>query len=254
MSRVRNPGEFCWINILTTDTPGEREFFARLFNWQYIELPGMGHRIQLGGLDIGGIFGLDSPQTPPGTPPGIGVMVRVASADDLSAKAASLGGTGKPAFDIGEQGRMAECVDPVGAMFDLWEPRKSHGMAVNGDEHGAPSWFECITSDVARASKFYIDMFGWTPQTMPENPGYTSFNLGATPVAGMFGIRPDMGAVPPHWGVYFAVDHADAAVDKAKALGATGHVPPRDIPSIGRFAGIKSPRGVHFYVISYLTR
>src|SRR5262249_54259409 len=144
--------------------------------------------------------------TPPGTPPGIGVMVQVESADDTAERVKELGGTAKPGFDIGDYGRMAECTDPVGAMFDLWEAGTSPGMQVDGDEHGAPSWFETITTDVERAKQFYIDLFGWTPTTMPENPDYISFNLDDTPVAGMFPRRPEMGNMPPHWAVYFTVD------------------------------------------------
>lgn len=255
MTRTRAPGEFCWINVLTQDPKSERDFFTKLFGWEYVELPNdMGHRIKLGGADVGGIFDLTSPQVPPGTPAGIGVMVKVTNADEMSAKAASLGGKGGAAFDIGEQGRMAECVDPAGAMFDLWQPNKSPGMQVDENTHGAPSWFETITQDVARAKQFYLDMFGWTPRTMPENPDYISFDLGETPVAGMFQARPEMGAMPSHWGVYCTVDDADAAVRQAIDLGGSMHVPPRDIPVIGRFAGLRSPRGVFFYVIKYLPR
>ena len=39
--------------------------------------------IQVNGHDIGGMFDLDGPNTPPGTPPCIGVMVKVDSADAM---------------------------------------------------------------------------------------------------------------------------------------------------------------------------
>ena len=80
-ARIRNAGEFCWINVLTREPAAAREFFARLLHWTYVELPGMGDRVQVGGHDVGGLFDLASPQTPPGTPPHIGVMVKVDSAD-----------------------------------------------------------------------------------------------------------------------------------------------------------------------------
>jgi predicted enzyme related to lactoylglutathione lyase len=255
MSRNRTPGEFCWINILAGNTAAERAFYSKLFGWEYVEMPNnMGHRIQLGGLDVGGIFDLASPQTPPGTPPGIGVMIKVDNADATGDKARSLGGNAKPGFDIGDVGRMAECVDPIGAMFDVWQPNRSPGMQVNGDEHGAPSWFENITTDVARAQRFYIDLFGWTPQTMPENPGYVTFSLNDRPVAGLMQRRPDMGDIPPHWGVYFTVNDADATVALAQSLGGQVHVSAQDIPAIGRFAGLRSPNGVFFSIIKYLPR
>src|SRR6186997_890125 len=105
---ARKVGEFCWINILTPEPDRAREFFASLFGWTYLEIRGMGHRAQVGGRDIGGLFDLAAPGTPAGTPPGIGVMVRVESADAMAAKVQALGGAFKPAFDIGPAGRMAD--------------------------------------------------------------------------------------------------------------------------------------------------
>lgn len=64
-------------------------------------------------------------------------------------------------------------------------------------------------------------------------------------------ITPEMGVMRPHWGTYFAVDDADQAARGAVELGATLHVPARDIPDVGRFCGITSPQGVPFYVITY---
>ena len=52
-------------------------------------------------------------------------MVKVDSADAICEKVKSLGGRARPAFDIKEQGRMAECFDPNGAEFDIWEPKKA---------------------------------------------------------------------------------------------------------------------------------
>ncbi len=37
----------------------------------------------------------------------------------------------------------------------------------------------------------------------------------------------------------------------AEDRGAERFVPPQDIPGVGRFAGIRSPQGVHCYLIRY---
>lgn len=249
----RKPGDFCWINLLTPDPAAARAFYAALLDWTYTEMPGnMGHLVLVGGKTIGGLFDLANPGTPPGTPPGIGVMVHVKDADATSARAAQLGGTGKPAFDIMDQGRMAECTDPNGGAFDLWQPKLSQGADADTAVHGAPSWFETMTTDTARAAEFYRKLFGWTAEAM-QLPGieYTTFSLDGAPVAGMMAITPDMGPIPPHWAVYFTVRDTDATVAQATALGATTHVPAQDIPGVGRFAGLTSPQGVMFYVIRY---
>jgi hypothetical protein len=248
----RGAGEFCWINILSSQLSEAKSFFGALFGWTYVEMPGMGYRVQVGGREIGGLWDLANPGTPPGTPPGIGVMVKVDSADATVNKVISLGGKAKPAFDIMEQGRMAECFDPNGAQFDLWEPKRSHGADADSSLHGSPSWHETMTTDVARASAFYTSLFGWKAEVMPmEGFEYTSFKLGEEFVAGMMAITPEMGPIPPHWAVYFTVDDVDRTVREALALGAASCVPAQDIPGVGRFSGLTSPQGVMFYVIKY---
>ncbi len=249
---IRKTGEFCWTNMLTPQPAEAREFFARLLGWTYVEIPGMGHRVQVGGRDIGGLFDLNGPNTPPGTPAYIGVMVKVDSADAIGEKVASLGGKAKPAFDIGNQGRMAECFDPNGAEFDVWEPKKGTGTDVDSSLHGAPSWFETLTTDVARATAFYSGLFGWTPEVM-QSAGidYTVFKHGTAPVAGMLQITPHMGKMPPHWATYFTVKDADETAREAVKLGAKICMTMKEAAGVGRFSGLTSPQGVVFYVITY---
>jgi predicted enzyme related to lactoylglutathione lyase len=252
-SGTRKPGEFCWINMITPQPAQAREFYAKLLGWAYEEMPAnMGSAVLVGGKHIGGLFDLNGPNTPPGTPPCLGVMVKVDNADATAAKATSLGGKSKPGFDIMDKGRMAECFDPNGAQFDLWQANTMAGTDVDSTLPGAPSWFESLTTDVARATKFYTELFGWTPEVMPmPHMEYTVFKLDGVPIAGMMAIQPQMGKMPPHWGVYFTVTDADKSASEAAKLGGKVCVPPTDIPNVGRFAGIISPQGIMFYVIKY---
>jgi predicted enzyme related to lactoylglutathione lyase len=250
---LRKAGEFCWINILTPRPAEAMEFFTAVLGWTYFEIPGVGHGIRVGGRDIGGLFDLNGPTTPPGLPPCMGVMVKVDSADAVCEKVAALGGTARPAFDVGGQGRMTVCFDPNGAQFDVWEPKAMPGSDADRSLHGAPSWTENMTTDVPRAATFYAGLFGWTPEAKPM-PGfdYMVFKLDGADVAGMMPIPPGKEFVKPHWGTYFTVDNADEAARKATELGGKLFVPLMDIPGIGRFCGIESPQGVPFYVIRYL--
>lgn len=253
MTRTRLPGEVCWINMLTPEPARAREFFAGLLGWTFGESPGMGHLIKVDGTNVGGLFDVSGPNTPAGTEPMIGVMVKVTSADATAKKVKALGGMTKPTMDIRDNGRLVVCRDPNGAEFDLWQPKKQVDMLVDGTVHGAPSWFETITTDVAGATKFYSSLFGWAPHVtkLPDGRDYTDFNLDATPVAGLLAIRPDMGKVSPHWDTYFTVDDVDAALKNAQGLGGKIYMPPMDVPDIGRMCGITSPQGVTFYVITY---
>lgn len=249
----RQPGEFCWINMLTPNPDQAREFFNKVLGWAYAEMPGMGHRIQIGGRDVGGLFDLAGPNTPLGTPPLIGVMVKVESADAIGEKATSLGGKSMPAFDIGDQGRMAVCFDPNGANIDVWQPKKSQGTDADSSLHGAPSWFELLTTNADLATKFYSGLFGWTAEAMPEAAAlnYTVFKHEDVPVAGMFPITPQMGNFPSTWVVYFTVEDINATVNAAVDLGAKICMTVKEVDTVGRFCALTSPQGVMFHVIQY---
>ena len=252
---TRQSGEFCWINMITPQPKEARAFFVALLGWTYFEIPGMGHGVEVAGHKIGGLFDLDGPNTPKrNIEAAIGVMLKVDSAPMRPARrSASLGRKTKPPFDVMDQGRMAVCFDPNGAEFDVWEPKKNDGTDVDTSLHGAPSWFETLTSDVDRASAFYAGLFGWTPETTTPMPGveYTHFKHGNEYVAGMMQLTPQMRTTQPHWGTYFTVRDADETAREAVKLGAKLCVPSQDIPGVGRFGGITSPQGVVLYVIKY---
>ncbi|HVQ32171.1 MAG TPA: VOC family protein, partial [Vicinamibacteria bacterium] len=54
--------------------------------------------------------------------------------------------------------------------------------------------------------------------------------------------------------VYFQVADCDAAVAKAKGLGARVYLEPKDIPGTGRFAVLADPQGATFSVITITGR
>ena len=152
-SGTRRAGDFCWVNMLMP-RPGEaRDFFGQVLGWTFFEMPGIGHGIRAGGRDIGGLFDLEGPGTPPGLSPILGVMVKVDGVDALDQRFEALGGRAKAPFDVGGQGRMAVCFYPEGAEFDLWQPGKMAGTEVEPAEPGAPAWFEVGTTDPARPGR-----------------------------------------------------------------------------------------------------
>ncbi len=253
---TRQLHDFCWINILSPEPAAAKDFFAKLLGWTYGEIPGMGYAIKLAGRDVGGLFDAKGPDGSP-VPPMIGVMVKVASADAASARAIELGGKGEPAFDVGPQGRMAVLHDPNGANIDVWEGKASQGTDCDPMAIGAPSWFETLTTTPDTARPFYEKLFGWTGEATQMGPiNYTTFSLGKDhPVAGMMAMDDEMKAVmSPHWGVYFTVADPDATAKVVESLGGSVTVPAMDIEGVGRFAGVVSPHGVHFYVIRYAAK
>ena len=251
-SGPRTIGDFCWINILSPKPEVEREFYSKLFGWTYAEIPGMGHRVMVGGKAAGGLFPNTSPDGKNTAAPAFYVMVRTADAVATGAKATALGGAAEPPMDIGPIGRMVALTDPAGAKIDVWQSHDGAVMESDSTLHGAPSWYETITTDAARATKFYCDLFGWTAETMPMGEStYTVFKRGGEQVAGLMPRLPHMGGVPSHWGVYVTVTDVDATARQVAALGGTLCMEPTDIPNVGRFCMLQSPSGVMCYAITY---
>jgi uncharacterized protein len=249
---TREAGEFCWINVLTPQPEEARAFFGKLLGWTYAEIPGLGHRMQVDGHDIGGLFDLEGPKTPEGMPPLVCVMLKVENAEITCEKVRSFGGKAKAPIDMHHL-RRASCTDPSGAEFDLWEPKTAHGTAVHGNRRGAPSWFELVTTDLENAATFYSAVFGWTRADRPlTDANYATFKHGIALVAGIRPIMPNMGETRPQWGTYFTVTDADETAREAVKLGADIRAPVRDVPGIGRLCGVTSPQGVRFHVIQHI--
>ena len=242
-TRLRESGEFCWINMLTPEPESAREFFGDLLGWTYLDI-GLGHSVQVDGHGVGGLFDLAAPTTPKGTPPLIGLMVKVKSADAAAERVRALGGTARPPFDIGGAGRMSVCHDPNGAEFDVWEPKDLQGTDVDANAPGAPTWFETMTNDLDRAAEFYSALFGWKADSAASE--YRTFEHGGRQVGGAKQCL--LEAPHPHWATYFAVKDADETARKAIKLGGEVFAPVMAVRGI-RCCGIRSRQGVPFYVM-----
>jgi hypothetical protein len=246
-SFTRETGDFCWINMITPKPAEARRFFSQLLGWSFSEMQGVnGHVIEVDGRQVGGMFDLDDPNTPKGTPPMIGVMVKVASADETGQRATALGGTARPPMDIFDVGRMVMCADPTGAQLDLWEPKKLLGTDVDPRHHGAPSWFEELTPDVDRATAFYSRLFGWSVEPAKNAPiRYLLLKRGEVPIAGvMHGDRAG-------WITYFTVDDIERAARTADELVASRCTPLTTVDGFGRFLTVVSPGGVAFGLLEH---
>ena len=115
---------------------------------------------------------------------------------------------------------------------------------------GAPTWFELGTKDQVAAETFYAELFGWTLRKapMPDGSHYTIFQLDGRDVAACYTLMADMVAagVPPHWGVYFKVDDADATAAKVRANGGTVFCEPFEVMEHLRMATCGDPEGAVF--------
>lgn len=122
-------------------------------------------------------------------------------------------------------------------------------------QHGAFSWNELMTRDVDAAKTFYSNLFGWTLEDMQTNDmGYTIAKAGDKEVAGIMGMPPEAGDMPPTWGAYVTVDDVEASAKQAETLGGKILLEPRDIPDVGRFCVICDPQGATLSLITYFDK
>ena len=248
------PGTFCWVELGTSDAPAAKNFYTQLFGWDFVDNP-MGPDsvytiLKLNGKDVGGLYELMPDMKAQGIPPNWLSYVAVADADASAEQAKAQGATVlNGPLDVGTLGRMAVVQDPTGAVFALWQPKDNKGSGI----YNVPNsfcWNELGTTDTQKAGEFYSNLLGWSRQDFSESPvEYTMFQNEERAAGGMFKITPEMGPIPPHWLVYFAVDDCDAKVQRASELGAKVMRPAEDIPTIGRFAILSDPQGAAFAII-----
>jgi uncharacterized protein len=87
---------------------------------------------------------------------------------------------------------------------------------------------ELHTGDLVGASALYSELCGWLPELVETSAGrYLAFEFGAAFAAGMV----ESGARHPVWLPYVQVDRIDAATDRARRLGASVAVEPREGPA-----------------------
>lgn len=243
-------GAPCWADLWTSDVEGSRRFYADLFGWEALEpnpefggyfmftrdgVPmagGMGSMGDTPAPDIWQIY-LDTPD--------ITATLRTAEADGARIIAAAM-----PVADLGTQ---AILVDPAGAHVGAWQAGTFPGFTVLG-EPGAPSWFELLTRDHAKAVAFYRAAFGWETDSVSDSDEFRYTTMrdpgGASELAGVMDattLLPD--GVPAHWSVYWHVDDVDATLATVRALGGSVVREAEDTP-YGRLAAVADPAGARF--------
>jgi predicted enzyme related to lactoylglutathione lyase len=108
-------------------------------------------------------------------------------------------------------------------------------------------WYELMSTDVKGGKDFYTKVVGWGTEEM-QGMDYTLFKAADGSAGGVM-VLPEQAkamGVPTHWMGYIAVDDVDASAEKVKKLGGQIHVPPSDIPNVGRFSVAQDPQGASF--------
>jgi predicted enzyme related to lactoylglutathione lyase len=246
------PGLPSWADLATPDTDESISFYEGLFGWETRE-PGDGeeyggYRVFVkGDKQVAGLMKIQQE----GQPPSWSTYIAVSDADEVAEKVKEAGGDVMvEPMDVSDLGRMAFFADPTGAAFGVWQA-KEHKGADLVSEPGATAWHQVNTRDPEKATEFYQAVFGWDCERLDTGGAdYWEWQLEDKSVGGMFRMGDDFPEeVPAHWIVYFGVEDADAATEKAKESGAQVRAEPFDTEA-GRLAVLTDPHGAAFAVIN----
>ena len=121
------------------------------------------------------------------------------------------------------------------------------------NKHGDFIWYELMTDDADAAADFYGKVVGWSSaDSGQEGMDYRILSMPTGQVGGLMPLTSEMkeGGARPCWMGYVGVDDVDACADRIKTAGGSIHMPPQDIPGVGRFAFVNDPQGVMFYIMT----
>ena len=245
------PGEFCWVDLSTKDVDGAKEFYGELLGVDAELAPGDPE--ETGGYGFfkknGKMIAGFGPTQRDEQPSAWSSYVKVEDADATAEKVKEAGGEVHfgPIDLPNDSGRMAVLQDPTGA-FVCMNQQRNHPGAQLVNEPGAWTWNNLMTRDAEKAKDFYGRVFGWSATHHEQAPpGVDMWQVEGQRWpeghAGMMEITDDLPAeMPSHWQVYFIVEDADAAIEKAESRGAKLAFGPIDIP-VGRIATLVDPQG-----------
>ncbi|MDQ0796550.1 VOC family protein [Streptomyces sp. B1I3] len=251
---AESEGTPCWADGTFGDLEGAKRFYGEVLGWTYGEsMPEYGNYTQAH-VDGKAVAALSPPMPGQETPPAWTLYLSSPDADATTAKIREHGGEVlvEP-MRVGDFGTMVLAADPAGAPFGVWQAGSHEGFQAR-TVPGAYTWAEVFTRDPAKADAFFAAVFGYGVKRLEDEAiDFSLYDLGADPVLGRMKMGEEFPPeVPAHLNVYFTVADCDAAVEKAKSLGAELRFGPMTIP-FGRFASLTDPQGAVFSVIDVTT-
>lgn len=222
-----------WLDLHVPDADAAKPYYARVFGWSYRDSE-LGTECLLRGLPVAGMRAGNG-----------GWRVHLATDDcDATVKAVLAAGgvvTDEP-HEVGDLGRAATVVDPVGAVFGLWQGRAFPGCHLVNEPNTLVR-NDIVTGAPVVAREFYATVFGFTLDGNPDLPEL-DFTFLRRPdgheVGGVMGLP----GAPSGWHTMFEVADTDATLARA---GVT--VTPEDTP-YGRSATFHDPFGAELSIIA----
>jgi len=251
MSNADIRGRFIWHELMTTDPDAAGSFYSKVLPWKTQPSGMPSYTLWVSGkTQTGGLMAL--PAESQSAPPHWLLYIGTPNVDSTAQDIERLGGKIlKSPADIPNVGRFAVATDPQGAAFAIYTPASAGDGAPPQGTVGGFSWHELATSDPDAATNFYVELFGWTKDSVhdmgPPVGGYQILGHAGKQVGGVF-KSPDA-SVPPNWLSYVQVADAAKAANAAKAGGGRVLNGPMEVPGGSWVAQLMDPQGGAFAVV-----
>ena len=240
---------FAWYELLTTDLPAARAFYADLLGWSVRDAadPRFDYSVfAANNKQVAGLMELPLEGRRMGATPRWVGYVAVDDLDIAIDRLRRLGGTVYVPPSDTNIGRIAVVSDPQNATLALAEDLKADRRVSELDEPGHVGWHELLAADPKAVFPFYSEMFGWRRADSKTNPmeSYRLFSAGERLMGGMF---PKLLFFPqPFWLYYFNVPDVGMAAKHVAARGGRIMQGPNELPGVGWIVWCTDPQGAMF--------
>ena len=249
----RLPGKFIWADLVTDDVSAARNFYSRLFGWQFLNS---------GGYFIGmndshpicGIFQKSRPPNDPKAKPRWFGYISVQNVPKVEKAVLKAGGKSLAARqNFPDRGEQAVFSDPEGAVFGVMRSTKGDPedtLAGIGDW----VWIQLLSRDAPKATEFYRKVAGYDVVENPQPNRINDYVLvskgyARATVRTLAAQRND---VNPAWLPYVRVDNVAETANKARQLGGRVLVEPRPDLLEGKVAVIADPTGAAIGILAWV--
>lgn len=257
-SNEHHPGKVIFLELVTPDVAGAKQFYGRLLGWTFRDIAADGTAYAEASLDGRPVAGLVQRPIPPGEQRQPTWLSFFAVEDvDAAAKAAEERGAKLlfPPHSFPNRGREAVLADPQGAVFAVLASSSGDPP----DFLAAPGewiWSSLITTDPDTAAAFYQALFGYEVFELPDEADTQHLLFASQDYArASDNSLPDQASrLPPHWLNYVRVEDATKMAAQAVALGGRVLVEPRLDRQGGKLAVITDPQGAPFGLLEWVER
>ncbi len=246
----RLPGKFIWADLVTDNVGSARNFYGKLFGWQFMNAGDYLIAIN-DSHPIAGMFQKSRPPNDPKAKPRWIGYISVPDVKNAEKRVTKAGGRVIAARQqFPDRGEQAVCADAEGALFGVM--RTSGGDPEDFlAEPGDWIWIQLLSRDAQKAGEFYRAVANYE---VIENTSANRLNDHVLVSKGFARgtirtiTRTD---VNPIWLPYIHVKNVSETVSKAKELGGTILVEPKADLLDGKVAVIADPTGAAVGILAW---